>query len=209
MSNTSIMKKLDILIFKEINKLENSDNYQKVSELYSSLEDNVQKIVKACIMAVVIILPLIFVFIFKLSNNSLIDELGLKKDLITSANTFIKSKNDIKRKSRFHIGKQFVESSEEIKKNVQGMLNLAGVDSSKVKISNIDITSEAALITKVKADVKFDSMSNDDIFSFLTNLSSKLKIRIDEISIKKNDSTKLLDGVFTMNYFSKAEILDE
>lgn len=209
MSNTSFMKKIDSLIFKEIAKLENSESYQKVSDLYSSFEDNVQKIVKSCIMLAVIVVPLLLVLLFKFSNNSLNDELNLKKDLIISANTLIKSKNEIKRVSRVQIGKQFVESSEEIKKNVLGMLNLAGVDSSKVKISNIDITPEASLITKVKADVKFDGMSNNDIFSFLTNLTSKLKIRIDEISLKKNDSTKLLDGVFTMNYFSKAEILNE
>lgn len=209
MSNSSPMHKLDTAILKQINKLENSDSYQKASEAYSSLEDNVQRTVKIVLMILVIAVPLIFIMIFKSSNNNLVQEVNLKQDLIISANTLIKSKNEIKRASSKQLARQFVESTEEIKKIVLGMLNLAGIDSSKVKISNVDVTPEASLITKVKADVKFDGMSNDDIFNFLKNLSLKQKIRIDEISIKKNATSNLLGGVFTMYYFSKAEVLDE
>lgn len=209
MSNSSPMQKIDTAILKQINKLENSDGYQKASEAYSALEDNVQRVVKIVLMILVIAIPLLFIMILKSSNSSLLDEVNIKKDLIISSNTLIKSKNAIRRASSKQLARQFVESSDEIKKTVLGMLNLAGVDSSKVKISNVDVTPEASLITKVKADVKFDGMSNDDIFNFLKNLSQKQKIRIDELSIKKNATSNLLDGVFTMYYFSKAEILYE
>lgn len=209
MSNSSPMQKLDSAILVQLKKLQNSENYQKISETYSSLEESVQRIVKALLMLLVFIIPLFVVMMFKSSNNKLLVDTNVKKDLIISANTLIKSKNEIKRASTKQLARQFIESPEEIKKIILGMLNLAGVDSNKVKISNVEVTPEASLITKVKADVKFDAMSNDDIFNFIKNLSTKQKIRIDEISIKKNDSTHLLDGVFTMYYFSKAEVLDE
>lgn len=209
MSNPSPMQKIDSAILQQINKFESSENYQKASDFYSALEDNAQTALKSALMAFVILVPLLVVIIFKSFNKGLIAEVGLKKDLIISANTLIKSKNEIKRASQKQLARKFVESADEIKKTILGMLNLAGVDSSKVKISNIDITSEVSLITKVKSDVKFDAMSNDDLFSFIKNLSTKQKVKIDEISIKKNATTNLLDGVFTMHYYSKAEILDE
>ena len=209
MKNISIMSKIDKLVLNEITKIENTEGYQKLSDSFSALEENVQRALKIAIMALVIIIPLLFLLLINSSNNSLSEEVNIKKELIESTNSLIKSKNDIKRTARFNLSPEFVETSSEIKQKILGMLNITGVDSTKVKISNIEVTPEASLITKIKADVKFDGMDNNELFNFVKNLSMRLKVRIDEISIKKNETSKLLDGLFTIHYISKAPVLNE
>ena len=209
MKNISIMSKIDKLVLNEITKLENTEGYQKLSDSFSALEENVQRTLKVAIMVLVIIIPLLFLLIINSSNNSLSEEVSIKKELIKSTNSLVKSKNDIKRTARFNLSPEFVETSSDIKQKVLGMLNITGVDSTKVKISNIEVIPEASLITKIKADVKFDGMDNTDLFNFIKNLSMRLKVRIDEISIKKNETSKLLDGLFTIHYISKAPVLNE
>ena len=209
MKNISIMSKIDKLVLNEITKIENTEGYQKLSDSFSALEENVQRALKIAIMALVIIIPLLFLLLINSSNNSLSEEVNIKKELIESTNSLIKSKNDIKRTARFNLSPEFVETSSEIKQKILGMLNITGVDSTKVKISNIEVTPEASLITKIKADVKFDGMDNNELFNFVKNLSMRLKVRIDEISIKKNETSKLLDGLFSIHYISKAPVLNE
>lgn len=209
MKKLNLMQKVDSFIYNEIEKLETNEGYQKLSDSFSALEENVQKAVKIIIMISIIAIPALIILLIKSSNTSLQNEVEIKKDLVISANSLIRSKNDIKRTSRFNLSPDFVDTSSEIKQKVLGMLNITGIDSTKVKISGIDITPEANLITKIKADVKFDNMDNNELFNFIKNLSMRLKVRVDEVSIKKNSTTNLLDGVFTIHYLSKAPVIND
>lgn len=201
----SVMKSIDTLLNKEILKLQDNENFEKISNSFSMLEDKEQKIIKLLLVFFVIAAPLLFVFIFKSSNNSLLEELKIKEELILKANTLVRSKSDLKISNRTLLGNDFVESESLLKTKISGMLNISGIDASKVKISNIQINPEVNLLTSIKADIKFDSLDNKDFFNFIKNLSDKLRIRVDELSVQKNTKSNLLDGILTIQYLSKAD----
>jgi hypothetical protein len=202
------MKSIDTFIFIKLDELSNLSEFQKVTDSYSNLDENVQEVIKVILMALIVVIPLLFILIFSSLNSSAKKELDTKDQIITTANELIQKQSLINSAERKILAVNFVDNQSALQGQISSTLSMISVDSSKVKINNFDTEELEGLITKVKADLSFKGFSDQELFAMVNSMVSKLKIRIDEISIKKNETKNILDGIMTVHYYSKDKVVD-
>lgn len=201
MKPINIMKSLDLFLIAQVDKLTESQSYQKIADQFSSTEENVQLIVRYILMSLTIILPLLlalFLFIFTSSLNS---DLKIKEEVIHTASQIISQTQDIQTVSRKVFGSP-LETQSQLQNVISTTLANGGIDASKVLISNFSNMNQDSVV-EVSADLKFNSFSSENFYTFINNLILKSKIKITQIEVKKNKATNLIDGILSISYYSK------
>lgn len=203
MRSFQIMKKIDSSIFQKIDGLLLKPEIQKITDSYAQLEERYQDIIKLIMFLSLILIPVTMIGIFSLMNKSLRKELMIKEEIIHNANQIIYQESFLKREEKKVLGNTVIESQNKLRQKVSNQLSRLGIDISKINISNFETMDLDANIIQASMDIKFDGLTNDQIFLALSNLVKKEKMRIDSFTVKKNTSSNLLDGIFTIYYFSK------
>lgn len=202
MAKLQVFKSFDKAIFNKLDQLQQQPQYTKITDSYASAEDNIQEIIKAALMLIVTVIPLIFLLFFA-NNSSLTSELETKENMMITANELIQIKQTINREEKNILGSTFIDSENAFKNKVSSILSLSAIDTEKVKVFNFSSDELDSGIVKSSADIDFKEFSSNDLYAALDTLVSKGKLRIDEVSIKKSQNTNLLSGVVTLIYFSK------
>jgi hypothetical protein len=203
------MKSIDLFIFKQVDSLMQSAEFLKISESYASLEEKAQEITKIVLMIFTLSIPLVIILTFYSINSSKVQDLALKDELINTANTLIQESSLIASEERQVLSSKFIGSESALKNTINSSLSLISIDSQKVQISDYSIEELDGLITKVHASLSFKGLTSEGLFALLTNLNTKFKIRMDEVTIRKNEVSNSLDGVIAIDYYSKDNSLDE
>jgi len=208
MKKLLIIKRIDLFIFEKIEQFQTTSEYQKISEAYSSLEESAQETIKVILMILTIVLPLFFILIFSSLNRQANKELSQKEEIIELANELIKKQALITLEERKILASKYIDSESSLRNDISNTINMMGIDSSKVQVSNFNTEELDGLITKAKAELSFRGFSNQDLFSMTNSLVAKLKIKIDEININKKESSNSLEGILTIIYYSKDNTTD-
>lgn len=186
-----------------------TSEFLKVSESYSSLEEKAQEATKIILMILTLSIPVIIVLTFYSINNSKAQELAIKDELIKTANTLIQESSLIASEERQLLSTQFIGSESALKSLINSSLSLISIDSQKVQVSGYNIEELDGLITKVRADLSFKGLTSEGLFALLDSLNSKFRMKMEDITIRKNEISNSLDGVIAIDYYSKDNTVDE
>lgn len=197
------MEPLDNFIFQKVEDLRATKEFQKVLDAYSNLDEKPQEVVKALMAASLVLIPFLVITIFFSMNSSLQGEIDDKKELLELSQGIIREKSTVSSAQRQFVGPTPVSSQGDMQNLISSAISLAGIDASKVSVSNFQPGGQAGMVSQSMIDMKFQDLTNDQLFSFLTNLSQRSKVLFDEISVKKNTESKLLEGIATLVYLSK------
>ena len=96
-----------------------------------------------------------------------------------------------------------VKSQNDLQTKISSALSMAQIDSSKVNLGGYQEALEGADIVESRVDLKFNKFSNQEIFNLISTLNMRLKVKIEEISIKKNTSDNLLQGIVHIIYYGE------
>jgi hypothetical protein len=209
MKNINIMKNIDIFFFKQVDNVVQHPEFQKVSDFYSSLDEKAQELVKVALLILTVGLPLLVLFIFFSINQSKKVDLLTKDKLIQTANTLIQKKSLIKSEEMKTLSQKYVDSQRGLKAVIDSKLRLINIESTKVLINDFNTEDLDGLISKLSANLSFKGLTSDGLMALFNSLNAKLKVKIDEVSIRKNDITNSLDGVMSIHYYSKDNSEDE
>lgn len=203
MAKLEVFKKIDEFLFMKIDELQNNPEYQKIADSYSNLEENVQEFIKVSLMLLVTLIPLLVFWIFFSSNSSLKEDLHTREQVIQVSNELIQKKAIMTAQERKILGSSYVDSAGALKNKITSTISMSSIDTSKIRIQNFDSQELDGFITKVKSDISFKDLSSQDIFAILNSLTTRGKMRVDEISVRKSAGDGLLDGMLTVLYYSK------
>jgi hypothetical protein len=209
MNFPKVMKSIDVFLFKQVDNLMQTSEFLKVSESYSSLEEKAQEATKIILMILTLSIPVIIVLTFYSINNSKAQELAIKDELIKTANTLIQESSLIASEERQLLSTQFIGSESALKSLINSSLSLISIDSQKVQVSGYNIEELDGLITKVRADLSFKGLTSEGLFALLDSLNSKFRMKMEDITIRKNEISNSLDGVIAIDYYSKDNTVDE
>jgi hypothetical protein len=209
MNFPKVMKSIDTFLFNQVDNLMQTSEFLKLSESYAGFEEKAQEATKIILMMLTLSIPVIIVLTFYSINNSKADELALKDELINTANTLIQESSLISSEERQLLSKNYIGSESSLKNTINSSLSLISIDSQKVQVSGYNIEELDGLITKVRADLSFKGLTSEGLFALLDSLNSKFRIRMEDITIRKNEISNSLDGVIAIAYFSKDTSLDE
>ena len=172
-----LFKIIDEAIFEKLDYLQNHPRYIRMTDAYSNLEENIQDLIKAALMLIVTIVPILISMIFISSNSSLKEKLIAKEQIMDVANELIQKRSLVTSQGRKILGPTYVDSEGSLKNKISSLLSMSSIEMSKVNINNI--------------------------FAAFNSLTARGKMRIDEVSIRKSESDNLLDGMMTLIYYSK------
>ncbi|MEX0798699.1 MAG: hypothetical protein WEB87_04420 [Bacteriovoracaceae bacterium] len=203
MAKIKIMEPLDRFIFQKLEELQSVKDVQKVLDAYSNLDEKPQEIIKALLALSLVAIPLSVILVFYGLNSSLKSDLETKRDVLSLAQNIIQEKSGMQSAQRKFLGQTYVGALNEMQNLISASISAAGLDSSKISVSNFEPIEHEGFITQASLDMKFQDLSNRELFGFLNILSERYKMKFEEVSVKKNDSSNLLEGVMTIHYYSK------
>lgn len=203
MAKFSLMEPIDKAIFQKIEDLQANRDAQKFLDSYSNLDEKTQEIVKALMALALFLIPLGTIAVFYGLNSSLKSELEAKRELLSVSQTIISEQAGIQGDQRRFLGSTYVGNMNDMQNLVANAIRLTGIEPSKVSVSNFDSIEQDGFITQASIDMKFTGLSNTEMFGLISSLSERQKVKFDEVSIKKNESTNLLEGIATLLYISK------
>ena len=201
MKSIHIMKKIDDLLFQNIEKLRLYDQFLDFTESYSNWEEKTQEIFKAILLGAVILIPTLIVFIFLMMNNSAHNDLEVKEDILKIASKISSQKTVITTLNSKYLSSP-ITSQSMLETQIKNGLPAMNIDTSKITVSNFE-TAEDDGLSKASADVRFKDLSSQNLFGFLRIITISKKMRIEEVDIKKNKQTNLLEGLITVFHYSK------
>lgn len=206
MKSIEIMKKIDDLLFQNMEKLRLYDQFVDFTETYSNWEEKSQEMFKAGLLAVIVFIPTIIIFIFFMMNSSAHSNLETKEEILKIASKISSQKTVIIKLNSKYLSSPITSQSmleTQIKNGLPGM----NIDTSKITVSNFESTENDGL-NKASADIRFKELSSQNLFGFLRIITISKKMRIEEVDIKKNKQTNLLEGLITVFHYSKLSSAD-
>lgn len=203
MARLSIMEPLDNAVIQKLEEAQANKEVARMMDAYSNLDEGPQELVKAGMAIVLIAIPLLIITIFYGMNASLKNEIEDKKELLSLSQTIIREKSAVGQAQSKYLGRQFVSTLNDMQGIISAAISASGIDATSVSVSNFNNTELEGLINQTTLDMKFSGLSNQELFTFIGQLSARNKVKFEEITIKKNQSDNLLEGIASLIYVSK------
>lgn len=200
MSKFSIMKPIDKFLVENIEKLTITAEYQKLLDTYNSWEDRLQNAFKGILIFLSFAIPLLIVFIFYLLNSSAKTRLETTEQIIETGNSIISTSSQVRSISNKFFGKP-ISSKANFERELANSLPSQGIDSEKILIGEFSLE-EIDGINELRSDLKFSKLSSENFYGLLNILSLRLKMKVQEIIVKKNEQSNLLEGTLTILHYS-------
>lgn len=200
MRKLSIMKPVDRFLIENIDKLVETPEYQKMLDTYNSWEDKVQSAFKGLLLFIIVLIPLTIIMIFWMMNSSAKNRLATAEQIIETGNSIISTSSQVRSISSRYFGKP-ISTKSNFERELAGSLPSQGIDSSKILIGDFDLN-DVEGVNELSAELKFSELSSQNLFGLLNILTIRQKMKIDEINIKKNTTSNLLEGTLSVLHFS-------
>jgi len=196
-----LMKTIDQFLFENIEKLKVYDQFQEFVENFNNWEEKHQEIFKGVLLGSIFVIPGFILLIFFMINGSSQSKLDTKYEILKVASKITSQKNEVIKLSTKYLGSP-ISTKTMLDTQIKGSLGSINIDSTKVTLTSFDNIDEDGL-NKITSDIKFKDLSSQNLFGFLRLLTITKKMRIEEIDIKKNTTTNLLEGLITIFHYSK------
>ena len=202
---TSIFKKFDKIIFKQVDAYKSSSFYLQSLDQFNTLDENVQKIIKQVSSFFIIFLPIALVFAIFLNNKKIGDRVKFKKDILKTLYS-IDSKN---RQLSFYenrIASPYkISSKKDLKNRIINVARANSISSQKIVIGNYSQLQGTSRLSQTQAKISFKGLSTKELTKLLAGLVKKEKVKISDMSIKVDTKERLLKGHISVIHFSKTK----
>lgn len=201
-----LFKKLDREVFNKIDKFKQTTNYNSLQDFYNGLEEDQQKLFKASGIVLIFALPLLLLGFLNWQNNSLRAELTEKVSILNKANEILGLKRSLQVSGPGLISDSPIDGESMMTSKISNMLSSAGIDLSKIKVSNYAGAPLSDSIMRSEADFAFAGISTDELMNIFTAMMQREKFKIESVDIKRNSSSNLLEGQFHAIHFSNIQL---
>jgi hypothetical protein len=204
-----VFSKIDDQIFQQLEKLKTQENYIKVENAFSELDDEMQRYVRYGIAAILFILPILFITIFSMNNSSAKAELAEKISIIETANSIIARDTSIKRAERQYLGPGPISTQGAFEQRLIQSINSSGSETENIKILSFEKSELSGNIVQFTSEIEFKEQTNKQLFTLIATLKTRLKLKLDSLNIKRDGSAELLNGIMTVAYYWKSTVNED
>lgn len=204
-----LFKKIDRSVFEQIDKFKLSPNYAQVQDFYNGLDEEQQKLFKAGVNAVLVLLPLLILGVLWWQNYQLREDLEVRATIMQKAQEIIGQKQSMSNVAPQILSQNPIDSAAMMTSRLSGVLSASGVDTAKVNVSNFSSSSISSNVMRSEADVAFSNLTTDELVNLFTSLIQREKFRIESVDIRRSADTNLLTGQFHAIHFSLISAAEE
>lgn len=198
MKRPPLFKVLDNFLFKQVDRYTTSQAHQKIDDTLSPLSEPAQKVINHGTTLFLIILPIIISLVMIYSNHKLAasnDHLNKTLELIEEIK---QSKRQIEAMSARIISNGNLNSQAEL----EGKLRALNNKGTKVNVISFDSITSGGLNQAVST-LKFQALTLQDLRTMIETLQMRERMKINRLTIERENSSKKLQGELEITHFSK------
>lgn len=199
----NIFIKIDQFIFQKIDLFKAEGSFQKMSEPFSSLDENQQKIAAQVITFSLLLIPYIFVITLWWGNHNTKKRAEVKNQILEQISLLNGNKEALSTVISNYISPTSILTQDELNSKIHNILTEAKINQLKVSILNFSQVSTTSSIAKVEAVVNFKDFGTQDLSIFLNSITEVEKFKILRIKLEKNISTNLLHGEMSLVHLGR------
>jgi hypothetical protein len=196
-------KRIDTFFFEKIDQLKKTPNYNSFLDFYNGLEEETQKGIKALVVLLIFLFPIIFLSFFIWQNDKLKKDLSLRIQVLSKANQIIGQKKSLNQIKFSVLSQNPIDSDSMLTSKLSGLLTSTGVDMTKIKISDFQSEDISSELYRTQSKLNFNSFSTDELMTLITTLIQREKFKVSDVSISRNASSNLLQGYVHLIHLSQ------
>ena len=204
-----ILKQIDIFVFKKIDEFRATPTYNKLLENYTSLEENEQKVAKGIMLGATALLPIFLILTPWLTNRSTKNNLETRTQLVMRMQEIVSQNGAAGNLVATMASPTPIADQGQLNNRMSNIAASTGVDAGKLKVSNFSTETVSPILTKSEADFKFDGLSTAQLMGLFTAMLGRERFRVSSVSIKRNDTSSLLDGTFHAVHFGQTILVED
>lgn len=201
----SPFQKIDNSIFKAIDDFQESASYNKIADSLETLDDTSRNLVAYIIGYILILLPFLLAAFLYLRNADLREELEIKQETLTTAQNFLKRRQQIDGASRTIVSSTLFPDQKSVRDAMSGHLENIGIDSNTVTILGFQQENLSATMLQTQVEVTFKEIALPELMRLFNLLSVRSKFKINHLAIKKAPKASMLSGKFGLVHFGKIQ----
>lgn len=202
---TPLLRRLDTLLFTQLDEFRKTPGYAKILEAYAGLEEDQQKLAKWAMLLTTVLVPLFLVGLMWLQNASVEKDLNMRIALVERMQQIISQNGEIGGLTNAIASPTALTSDSDLSSRLSSSLSVSGVDVSKIQVNNFVSESVTTDLAKAEADFRFEGLSTEQLVSVFTALLQRERFRISSVQITRNDENNLLDGNFHGVHFGAVQ----
>lgn len=204
-----LFKKIDREVFDRIDKFKLTPGYNNIQDFYNGMDEEQQKVFKALVSFVLLLIPVILLSFLYWQNTRLKEDLDTRMALISKANEIIGQRQSLRAVSPNILSDNPIDGESMMTSRLSNLLSAMAVDLSKIQVNNYSGEITGGSIMKSEADFQFSNLSTDELMNIFTAMIQREKFRIQSVDIKRNGDTNMLQGQFHAIHFGNAQNVEE
>lgn len=198
MKRPPLFKVLDNFLFKQVDRYTTSQAYQKIDDAMAPLSEPAQKVVNHGTTLFIIVLPIIISLAMIYSNQQLAANNEHLNKTLALIEEIKQSKRQIEAMSARIISNGTLNSQAEL----EGKLRALNSKGTKVNVISFDSITSGGLNQAVST-LKFQELTLQDLRTMIETLQMRERMKINRLTIERENSSKKLQGELEITHFSK------
>ncbi|PIK15295.1 hypothetical protein [Halobacteriovorax sp. JY17] len=198
-----ITKHIDDFIFKQLDVFKESEVKSKINDALNTLTEQQHKIFSQVGSFLLILIPFVVLTIVMISNSMLKSEISIKKEILSEINYFNAKKSEVESVGRQIISPHSIKNTGDLDKRLQRITSQKGIDSSSVKVVSFEVLEKSGAIEKSEATINISKLTSKNLADLLQRLLDSEKLKIYEMSLKRDDKLSLIDGSIKFTHYAK------
>ncbi len=198
-----LTKHIDDFIFKQLDVFKESEAKSKINDALNSLTEQQHKIFSQAGSFILILIPFIILTIIMISNSMLKSEIAIKKEILSEINYFNSKKSEVESVGRQIISPHSIKNTDDLNKRLQRITSQKGIDANSVKVVSFEVLEKSGAIEKSEATINVSKLTSKNLADLLQRLLDSEKLKIYEMSLKRDDKLSLIDGSIKFTHYAK------
>ena len=198
-----IFRQIDDFFSKQIELLRTNQNFQKLNELLSTLPELQQNLINQASNLLIILIPLILIITLFFIRSGVNNNLEIKKNILTNINEIKQNKRTFSRLERKLTTSGQILNKGDLVKKINSYASSHGIKKAHISLDNFDISNNGGKINKIKANLKFNTLTSVRFSNLSLDVAQKLKATITKLNVTKDQNSGFLKGNMELFILSK------
>lgn len=200
---TSLFKKIDETLFKQIDVLKNNRAYQVVLSKLSELPEVQQRLVGQILTFSVIVVPLVVLTVTFVGNYQLRQEIETRKNILNLIHQYAAQKGQLIEIGNGIASPIEITNSSDASAMIKNILDRKKIDTKKVAVENFQLGTALKGLSMAEVDINFKDFSINDLTNFMQILLQEKRSKVARLSIQKDSNNNFLTGVLHLVHYSR------
>ncbi|OUR97003.1 hypothetical protein A9Q84_11755 [Halobacteriovorax marinus] len=199
-----LIKQFDDFIFRQLDAAKESQLRLKINETLNSLSEHQLKILSQTSSYVFIALPLFALMIMSISNSILRSKIELKEQILTEVEYYTSKKSEVETVGRRIISPHQINNKGALITRLKRLAQRKSIDTNSINVLSFEALEKSGNISKSEATIKISKFTSKNLSDYILGLLQSEKVKIFEISLKRDNKKELISGVVKFTHYGKA-----